>query len=128
MFNGDRTSIYVIKSLNTELKHIVINFPYYLQYYIYLYELYYNMLYHQTNGENNRIRLSEDLLIECISIFGNNIEVFSINIYLIVKIDNDNGNLLELYYRYYTALLLLLTNSNKILKNFVYKYNIIRIV
>lgn len=39
------------------------------------------MLYHQTNGENNRIRLSEDLLIECISIFGNNIEVFSINIY-----------------------------------------------
>lgn len=86
------------------------------------------MLYHQTNGENNRIRLSEDLLIECISIFGNNIEVFSINIYLIVKIDNDNGNLLELYYRYYTALLLLLTNSNKILKNFVYKYNIIRIV
>lgn len=86
------------------------------------------MLYHQTNGENNRIRLSEDLLIECISIFGNNIEVFSINIYFIVKIDNDNGNLLELYYRYYTALLLLLTNSNKILKNFVYKYNIIRIV
>lgn len=81
LFNGDRTSIYVIKSLNTELKHIVINFPYYLQYYIYLYELYYNMLYHQTNGENNRIRLSEDLLIECISIFGNNIEVFSINIY-----------------------------------------------